>query len=74
MKLYPFSFAINVAHSISKPEKRILNQKIKIPSVENKWNCLPDSYLNYFAPAVKQTDSLKVPEISLLAAIVAVSK
>lgn len=67
------SFAINAAHSISKPEK-ILNQKIKISSVESKWNCLPDSYLNYLAPAVKQTDNLKVPEVSLIAAIVAVSK
>ena len=28
----------------------------------NKWNCLPDSYLNYSAPAVKQIDSRKAPE------------
>lgn len=35
---------------------------------------MPDSYLNYLAPAVKQTDNLKVPEVSLIATIVAVSK
>lgn len=37
----------------------------------NKWNCLPDSYLNYSAPAVKQIDSRKAPEEAWLSSRVA---
>lgn len=37
----------------------------------NKWNCLPDFYLNDSAPAVKQIDSHKAPEEALLSPRVA---